>query len=326
LFLNLFGSGLSGLGLFSDERANDVIRKVVKDQVAEMREAEKALRSIERAGGKMTLSDELFDKFIKLIYMKTGMFYDCNKKYYVQKRVEKRAEALEIESLEEYYYMLKFNNDLSEFEKLINELTVNETYFFRDFPQLRNFAEDVLPVVVREKRNDKTIKVWSAACSTGEEPYTLSIILQEMLDNPEEWDLQIIASDINTEVLKCAKIGLYESRAVKDVPHEYLEKYFTKRDDKYFVNWNVRRLVEFKRINLACENEISTVQGCDFIFCRNCLIYFDDESRKNVVDSLYEALNPGGFIFLGHSESVGRISSAFKVQRIGDAIVYSKPK
>jgi len=274
----------------------------------------------------MVLSDELFDKFARLVYMKTGMFYDHNKKYYVQKRVERRAEALEMGSLNEYYYMLKFSNDSSEFEKLINEHTVNETYFFRDFPQLRNFAEDVLPVVIREKKNNKKIKVWSAACSTGEEPYTLSIILQEMLDRPEEWDIQIIASDINTEVLEFAKIGMYESRAVKDVPPEYLGKYFTKCNDKYLVNMNVRKPVVFKRINLVCENEINTVNGCDFIFCRNCLIYFDDESRRNVVNSLYEALNPGGFIFLGHSESVGRISSAFKVQRIGDTIVYSKPK
>ena len=274
----------------------------------------------------MILSDELFDKFVKLVYMKTGIFYDYNKKYYVQKRVEKRAEALEMETLSEYYQMLKFSDDPSEFEKLINDLTVNETYFFRDFPQLRNFAEDVLPVVVREKTNSKKIKVWSAACSTGEEPYTLSIILQEMLDKPEGWELQILASDINTEVLQFARIGLYESRSVKDVPPEYLEKYFTKRNDKYLVNLNVRRPVAFKRINLVCEKETSGVNGCDFIFCRNCLIYFDDESRRSVLSSFYESLNPGGFIFLGHSESVGRISSAYKVQRIGDTIVYSKPK
>ncbi|MBA1334459.1 MAG: Chemotaxis protein methyltransferase CheR [Firmicutes bacterium] len=274
----------------------------------------------------MILSDELFDKFVKLVYKKTGIFYDYNKKYYVQKRVEKRAEALEMETLSEYYQMLKFTDDPSEFEKLINDLTVNETYFFRDFPQLRNFAEDVLPVAAREKRKSKKIKIWSAACSTGEEPYTLSIILQEMLDKPDEWELQILASDINTEVLQFARIGLYENRAIKDVPPEYLEKYFTKRHDKYLVNLNVRRPVTFKRINLMDEHEMSSINGCDFIFCRNCLIYFDDESRRSVLSSFYESLNPGGFIFLGHSESVGRISSAYKVQRIGDTIVYSKPK
>lgn len=274
----------------------------------------------------MILSDELFDKFVKLIYRKTGLSYEYNKKYFVQKRIEKRAEILEIDTLSEYFIMLKYTENSAEFDKLVNELTVNETYFFREFPQLQNFAEDVLPIVVKEKGLYKKIKVWCAACSTGEEPYTLSIIFNEMLENPEEWEIQIIASDINTEVLQSAKIGLYESRAVKDVPDEYLEKYFTRRHDKYLINLNIRNSVNFMRINLMEESDISSINGCDFIFCRNCLIYFDDESRKNVLSSFYESLNPGGFIFLGHSESVGRISSAYKIQRIGDTIVYSRHK
>ncbi|MBU3099302.1 MULTISPECIES: CheR family methyltransferase [Clostridium] len=274
----------------------------------------------------MILSDEVFDKFIKLIYKRTGLYYENNKKYFVQKRIEKRAELMEMENLNEYFRLVKFGVDSFEFYKLINDLTVNETYFFRDFPQLRNFAEDVLPIVTKDKGNSKKIKIWCAACATGEEPYTLFIILQEMLDKPEEWEIQIIASDINTEVLQSAKRGIYESRAIKDVPPEYLEKYFTKRKEKYLVNLNVRKSVTFKRINLMDEYEMNNIDGCDFIFCRNCLIYFDDESRRNVLASFYESLNPGGFMFLGHSESVGRISSAYKVKRIGDTITYSRPK
>ena len=274
----------------------------------------------------MMLSDELYDKFVKLIYKRTGLFYENNKKYYVQKRLEKRTELLEMETLNEYFMMIKFSDDNTEFANLINDLTVNETYFFRDFPQLSNFAEEILPRFEKETQNRKKIKVWCAACSTGEEAYTLSIILQEMLEKYELWEIQILASDINTEVLQSAKIGLYESRSVKDVPEEYLEKYFTKRNDKYLINLNVRKSVSFKQINLMDDAEMSSINGCDFIFCRNCLIYFDEESRKNVVSSFYESLNPGGFVFLGHSESVGRVSSAFRVQRIGDTIVYSKPR
>jgi chemotaxis protein methyltransferase CheR len=274
----------------------------------------------------MILSDELFDKFIKLIYKQTGLHYEYNKKYFVQKRIEKRAELHEMETLNEYFMMLKFAKDSSEFYRLINDLTVNETYFFRDFPQLRNFAEDVLPVFVKKQEGRKKIKIWCAACSTGEEPYTLFIILQEMLDKPEEWDIQILASDINTEVLQSSRVGLYESRSVKDVPPEYLEKYFTKRKDKYLISLNARKSVSFKQINLMNENEIGDINGCDFIFCRNCLIYFNDESRKSVLSNFYESLNIGGFLFLGHSESVGRISSAYKAQRIGDTTVYSRPE
>jgi len=274
----------------------------------------------------MILEDDLFHKFIELIYKKTGIHYEYNKKYFVQKRIENRAEALNMESLNEYFMLVKFSENSSEFYKLINDLTVNETYFFREFPQLRNFAEDVLPIFERKQTYRKKIKIWCAASSTGEEPYTLSIILLEMLQNSEEWEIEILASDINTQVLKYAKIGLYDDRSVKDVPPEYLEKYFIKRHDKYQLNLNIRKSVSFKRINLMDENQMSKINGCDFIFCRNCLIYFNDESRRNVLSSFYESLNPGGFIFLGHSESVGRISSAYMSKKIGDTIVYYKPK
>ncbi|KNZ43470.1 CheR family methyltransferase [Acetobacterium bakii] len=274
----------------------------------------------------MILSDDLYDKYIKLIYKRTGLYYEYNKKYYVEKRIQQHAELLQMDSLNEYFMMLKFESDTSEFYQLINDLTVNETYFFRDFPQLRNFAEDVLPMVTKSKAGRKKIKIWCAACSTGEEPYTLSIILQEMLEEPEKWDIQIVASDINAEVLQRAKVGLYDSRAIKDVPLEYLSKYFTKRHDKYLINLNIRKSVSFMRINLMDEKERHRINGCDFVFCRNCLIYFDDVSRKSVVTSFYESLNIEGFLFLGHSESVGRISSSYKVNKIGDTIVYSKPK
>lgn len=274
----------------------------------------------------MILSDELYDKFIKLIYKKTGLFYEYGKKYYVHKRIEKRALKLAMETLNEYYIMLKFTEDSIEFYQLVNDLTVNETYFFRDFPQLRNFAEEVLPIFEKEKGDGKKLKIWCAACSTGEEAYTLSIILQEMLEKPERWNIQILATDINTEVLQSAKIGLYDSRSIKDVPHEYLDKYFTRRKDKYLINLEVRKLVSFKQLNLMDEDAMSNINGCDFIFCRNCLIYFDDVSRGKVVSDFYESLNPGGYLFLGHSESVGRISSAYRVKRIGDTIIYSRPK
>jgi chemotaxis protein methyltransferase CheR len=274
----------------------------------------------------MILSDELYDKFVKLIYKKTGLFYEYGKKYYVQKRIENRASSFQMETLKEYYMMLKFAEDSSEFYQLINDLTVNETYFFRDFPQLRNFAEEVLPIFEKEKNLDKKIKLWSAACSTGEEPYTLSIILLEMLQRPELWNIQILATDINTEVLKSAKTGLYESRAIKDVPLEYLNKYFTRHQNKYMINLDVKKFVTFRPLNLMDDKAMSNMNGCDFIFCRNCLIYFDDVSRTKVVSHFYESLNPGGYLFLGHSESVGRISSDYKVKKIGDTIIYSRPR
>lgn len=275
---------------------------------------------------KIIITDELYNKFVKLIYNKTGIYYESNKKYYVQKRIEKRVQMCDKESMNEYYMMLKYAENSSEFSQLINDLTVNETYFFRDFPQLRNFAEDILPVFEEEHGESKKIRIWCAACSTGEEAYTLAIILLEMLDRPEEWDIEIIASDINTEVLQFAKKGIYEKRSVKDVPPEYLEKYFTAHNDRYMISLKLKKYISFKQINLMDEVAVNQISECNFIFCRNCLIYFDDESRKSVVTKFYDVLKPGGFLFLGHSESVGRISSAYKMMRMGDTIVYSRPR
>lgn len=275
---------------------------------------------------KIILSDELYNKFVKLIYKETGIFYESNKKYYVQKRIERRAQMCEKDSIQDYYMKLKYAENSSEFYQLINDLTVNETYFFRDFPQLRNFAEDILPVFEDEYKEMKKIRIWCAACSTGEEAYTLAIILLEMLEQPEEWDIEIIASDINTEVLQIAQKGIYETRAVKDVSPEYLKKYFTCHNDKYTINFKLKKYIKFKQINLMDEVAMKQIRECDFIFCRNCLIYFDDESRKSVVSKFYEALKPGGYLFLGHSESVGRISSAYRMSRMGDTIVYSRPR
>lgn len=287
--------------------------------------SENSFKKIKQGVLKILLSDELFDKYAKLIYKETGLFYESNKKYFVQKRIEKRANDYDID-LNEYYTMLKYAENSSEFNQLINDLTINETYFFRDFPQLRNFAEDILPVFENENLNRKKIKVWCAACSTGEEAYTLAIILLEMLDKPEEWQIQILASDINSEVLRIAKAGLYDQRAVRDVPREYLEKYFSLYYDKYLIREDIKKYINFKRINLMDEKAMNDINGCDFIFCRNCLIYFDEISRRSVVAKFYESLNPGGYLFLGHSESVGRISSAYKTSRMGDTIVYSKPR
>lgn len=261
-----------------------------------------------------------------MIYKKTGICFEINKKYYVQKRIEKRALVYGVDDLNDYYKMVKYAEDTSEFYKLINELTVNETYFFRDFPQLRNFAEDVLPIFEKENNISKKIKIWCAACSTGEEAYTLAIILLEILDNPKDWEIQILATDINSEVLKKAQIGLYNSRSVKDVPLVYLEKYFTKHNDNYMINNNIKKYIKYMQINLMDEAAMDSISDCDFIFCRNCLIYFDDESRKNVVSKFFNSLKPGGYLFLGHSESVGRISQEYKVSRIGNNIVYSKPR
>lgn len=274
----------------------------------------------------MTLTAELYQQFIELIYKRTGIWFESNKRYYVDKRLHGRIVELGLDNYQEYYQLLKFSNNLREMQQLINRLTVNETYFFRDFPQLQGFAEEVLQHVVKAKvaKCNRNIKLWSAGCSTGEEPYTLAIILLEMLPDREKWTIEILATDINTKVLETARKGYYTSRSIKDVPLEYLERYFTKRQDMYLLNVEIRNMVDFKVLNLAEQQEMEQQVDYDFIFCRNVLIYFDTISRLKVLDNFYQSLKSGGFIYLGHSESVSRITNSFRMKRIGNNMAYYK--
>ena len=275
----------------------------------------------------MILTPELYQRFVDLIYKKTGIWFETTKRYFVDKRLNERIAKLGLTDYHEYYQLLKFSTEQAEMQQLINRLTINETYFFRDFPQLQGFAEDVLLHMVKAKikAGDKRIRLWSAGCSTGEEPYTLAIILLEMLPDPAQWTIEIMASDINTKVLDVARKGFYNNRSVKDVPLEYLERYFTQRFETHILNIQVRNMVTFKIINLMEERAMKIQTNYDLIFCRNVLIYFDTDSRLSVLNHFYQSLRSDGYIYLGHSESVARITDSFKMKRIGSTVAYYKP-
>ncbi len=205
----------------------------------------------------------------------------------------------------------------------MNQLTVNETYFFREYDQLKCFAEEALPELAAGVRNGERLRVWSAGCSTGEEAYTLAIILFEMLGD-DGLDFEVHATDINSEVLAKARLGVYEQRSVRDVPLVYLEKYFTGAGGRYAVVPRLKEKVRFYQVNLKDRSQMVRMRGFHAIFCRNVLIYFDDLGRREVALSFYESLLPGGFIFLGHSESMSRILPVFRVRKFKNAIIYQK--
>jgi len=269
-----------------------------------------------------------FEVLTGFIYRKTGIRLESQKLYFLSTRINKRIDILKAESVAEYIRILRFGDpEGSEFQNLVNLLTVNETYFFRDFPQLQAFAEQSLDEVIKRKRaaGDRKLKIWSAPCSSGEEPYTLAIILHAMLDNINAWDVEIIASDIDQNMLSKARSGIYDERRLREVPPEYLTLFFDRQmDNQYKVKSEIRQMVKFEHVNLSESNDIRNKVGFDFIFCRNLLIYFDDISRKKLVDQFYIALNPGGYIFLGASESISRISTAFRVKRKGGYFIYYK--
>ncbi len=276
----------------------------------------------------MELPLEYFIKLRNLIYERTGISYEENKIYYVKKRLHQRMEAGGFDRVEDYIRHLKiFDPQGREFQQLMNLLTVNETYFFREFSQLQVFAESCLQEVIEHKIqiNNCTIKILCAGCSTGEEPYTLGIILREMIEQFSSWEVFIKAIDIDENVLVAARNGFYDRRSVKDVPPAYLQRYFTAPSNgKYAINQDIKDMVVFEHVNLMDRRALRYEEDYDFVFCRNVLIYFDDVSRKQVVDKFYGLLRSGGYIFLGHAESLSRISSAFKIRRLSNHIVYQR--
>ena len=273
------------------------------------------------------IPDHDLQKFRELIYKVTGMLFDEKKNYYISSRIEQRLRETGVSNYSEYYQNLIFNQSKVELQLFVESITINETYFFRDFPQLQGFAEKVLPdhMKIKEKRRDKNIKIWSAACSTGEEAYTLAIIMKEMLMGHADWTFQIEATDIDNKVLEFAANGIYSERSMKETPLVYRQKYFDKSDRGFKVKQELKENIKFKRINFMEESEMAKMRNFDFVFCRNVLIYFDDESRKRVVDSLFKALDFDGHLFLGHSESIGRITNAFVMKSIENFMTYKKP-
>jgi len=276
----------------------------------------------------MTLALKDFAAIRDEVYRKLGLYFEDSKVYFIQKRLEKRMETLEIGSFADYAFLLRFGDkEGTEMQALANLVTTNETYMFREFEQLQAFADHCLPMILkpREQANDRTLRIWSAGCSSGEEPYTLAIILKEVMHDFRSWNITIKATDVDQVRLDMARRAIYEQRSVHEIPREYFDRHIDRLPSGYFsVKPETAKLVEIEHLNLSDRMAMRGMRQFDFIFCRNVLIYFDDASRKAVVDHFYNALKPGGFIFLGHSESIGRISTAFKLLRVGEHLVYRK--
>jgi len=272
----------------------------------------------------MQISRENFQSIRDLINRKTGLFFDEKKTYFVTNRLSKRMEEISCDNVKDYIRIL--NQDMEEFSFFVESLTINETYFFRDYPQLKMFAEETLPLICEEKRKkyNKTLRIWSAGCSTGEEPYTIAIILLEMIEDIYSWRVEILGTDIDRKVLKMCRKAIYTERSLKDVPFKYKEKYFIPYQDKYKLKDEVKKYVKFSHLNLSDGLRLEEIKNIDFIFCRNVLIYFDQRSCKEVVSCFYNNLNKGGYIFLGASESISRISAAFKLVRFNSGLAYMK--
>ena len=267
-------------------------------------------------------SDE-FEKFREYFYRKTGIQFEEAKRYFVDKRLVERIMATASGSFRSYFTMLRFQASGLELQTLINLMTVNETYFFREEYQFQCLINSILPEIIAT-RSSGPIRMWIMPSSSGEEPYSIAICLLERWAGINDRDVEIISSDIDTAILAKARAGLYSARSVQHVPEAYLRKHFKRAGTDYQISDDLRSAVEFTRVNLQEPADVRAYRDFDVIFCRNLLIYFDDVSRKQAAETFYDALKPGGFILLGHSESMSRISSLYKVRKFPDAIVYQK--
>ena len=274
----------------------------------------------------ITITDDDFEKFREFFYRKTGIMFEQSKRYFVDRRLVERIKATGHDSFKSYFIFVRFDTSGKELQNLINALTVNETYFFREEYQFRCMVNKMLPEIVSRKKPVEIIKIWSIPCSTGEEPYSIAIYLLEYWKDIDKWDVEIVGSDIDTNALEKAKRGIYSERSVQDLPKHILQKYFTYLGNgDYQICEDLRNSIEFTKVNIVDPKETKRYRGFDIVFCRNLLIYFDDLSRKLAVENIYDAMNPGGFICLGHSESMSRITSIFQIRKFPEAIVYQKP-
>ena len=276
----------------------------------------------------LQISDEEFLQLRDFIYQQCGIFIAENRKYLVENRLSNRIKELNLKSYNDYYNFLRFDGSRrTELNKLFEVVTTNETSFFRNPPQLEVFQKSVLPDILDQcrKAGRKKLRIWSAGCSTGEEPYTLAIILAEVLKGEiSSWDIKITANDLSEAVLAAARRGVYNDYALRTTPKEIADAYFIKEDTQFKIKPELKSLISFGQINLNDRDQLKRVEKSQIVFCRNVIIYFDDEMKRKVINAFYDNLEINGALLIGHSESLHNISRAFQLEHHKGTIVYRK--
>jgi chemotaxis protein methyltransferase CheR len=276
--------------------------------------------------GRIDLADEEFRLLSGLIYEHCGLYFDESSSFLLESRLQNRLRHHHFDSFLKYYHYLLFHQDkVQEINELLDIITTNETYFFREKNQLDAFAGEILPELAQRKAAAGHIRVWSAGCSTGEEPYTLAILIKES-GMFEGWKIDIIGTDISQQVLKTARKAEYSQSSFRVTDESSIRKYFSNSSDgKYLLDESIRSMVHFGHHNLLDEKTLGLIGECDVIFCRNVIIYFDKNAKAKVVNAFHRKLVPGGYLLLGHSESLMNITTAFKLKHLTKVMVYQKP-
>ena len=274
------------------------------------------------------MSNEEFRLLRDCVYNHCGIFFDDDSKYLLEKRLARRLIALNITSFHDYYHYLKYHrNKDQELMDIMDILTTNETYFFREAFQLKAFTDEIIPELLHAKLSsgNRSLRIWSAGCSTGEEPYTIAMLLH---GNPElrGWNIEIVGTDISQRVLQHARRAVYGKSAFRTTDENYVKRFFVEQDGGLKVCSEIRDLVTISHLNLFDGNRMVMLGKMDLIFCRNVIIYFDPAAKKRVVESFFTTLYEGGYLLLGHSESLMNVSTQFTLRHFKNDMIYQKPE
>jgi len=263
-----------------------------------------------------------------LVYKVAGIFHPDNKLRLLYDRCNRRMKEVQAQSLQAYLECLTVKpTRQAELIALLNEITIGETCFFRNQPQLTALRQVVIPKILEAKAKlpIRRLRIWSAGCSTGEEPYTLSmLLLEEAPGLLKNWPVEILATDLNENSLAHAKDALYGSYSTRHLTQFYRQKYFAPAGEQWQLQPTVRSSVSFSRLNLSDDGRMTFMKGFDVIFCCNVLIYFDLASKRRVIQHFYNDLLPHGYLFLGHSESLYGVSNDFRLVHLPGATAYIK--
>lgn len=281
-------------------------------------------------GGAEPLSDAEFDELRAFVYARSGLVFEAPKRFLLESRVRKRLRALGVAGVAEYLDLVRSPvRGGGEFLELLDELTTHETSFFRTHAQLDAFRRSALPELLEARRRagSRSLRVWSAACSSGEEPYTLAMLVLEVLgEEARRWEVRVVATDVSQSMLARARAAEYGPYSFRNAPAYFVQKYFEASAPQVFrVRPEVTRLAEFRLLNFADDAGMRAMGGFHLVFCRNALIYFDVEAKRRCVEHFARALEPEGYLFVGHSESLHGLTDAFKVIHFPGALGYRKP-
>jgi chemotaxis protein methyltransferase CheR len=271
------------------------------------------------------LGEDVFRLIRDLVKDHCGLYFDDASRYLIERRLSRRVRNHHLDTFRDYYRFMLYNrNSEEELTAIIDILTVNETYFFREQNQLKAFSEEILKELKEKNKSRKKLKIWSAGCSTGEEPYTIAMLIEER-GNFEGWDIEIHGSDINQRVLQVARKGVYRKISFRTTDAYMKKKYFNPENGNYRIHDSLKENVTFSYLNLLDPFKMKFLGNMDVILCRNVLIYFDNESRKKVIENMYQRLVNGGYLLLGHAESLMNVSTAFNLKHLKNDMVYQKP-